>query len=1079
MKAEEETIEGFRLSPQQKRLWILQQNTQREPYRAQCAIQIDGKLNPERLQQAIEQVVSRHEILRTRFSQISGVTLPLQIVEPPAKIIISPYDFSGISAKDQMSHIDSLFFEARQHSLALHTSLPLKISHIGLAPQRHVLLVTLPALCSDSISLENFFSELIFSLRSNEHAEGMATEPLQYADLSQWQLEMQESPEAETGKTYWQNQKYPSLARYKLPFESIQTQSPNFSPTSFPIPIEQETVKDMERFVSTQQTSPSTFLFACWFILLWRITGESKLVVGNYFHGRSHAELKNALGLFGKYLPVQLILDNDTRFTDFLDRSEQAMHEGEQWHEYFDWDLLLRPDSNERSLGFSPFTFHYEEHVAPIIVGSHTFSLFKQYTCIDRFHLKLSCVHEDNSLSVDLYYDSQSIIKTDIPRLAQQFHTVLKSVLRNPETLVSEIQVMGDAEREQILIEFNRTEKDIPSHQSIHQLFEAQVTETPDRIAIACEDRNVTYGELNMRANQVAHYLQRHGVGHDVVVGLCLNRSLEMIIGLLGILKAGGAYLPLDATLPIERIEYMLQVANAPFILTQEDWREKLANIALPLLSLDSAWEIEAKESQENPKGQGCSRNLVYILFTSGSTGKPKGVAVEHRQLLHYVDGVLDRLTLPPGSSFATLSPLTADLGNTMLYPCLSTGGTLHILSEEQANDAPALARYFQRHHPDCLKIVPSHLEALLTNQKSGVILPRLRLVLGGESCHWSLVKRVQTLMPESLVMNHYGPTETTVGVTTHRLEVCDQDQNFSSVVPIGRPLPNTQIYLLDKHLRPVPIGVVGQLYVSGHGVTRGYATRSSLTAERYLPNPFTSNPGTRMYRTGDLARFHPDGPLDFLGRADHQVKIRGYRIELGEIEMVLRGHPAVQEAAVILHNDSFHDPQLVAYIVANQHFSLSHTELQFFLTHALPNYMVPTTIVFLNVLPRTSNGKVDRQALPSPNLSTVNLVHAIVAPRNIIEEQLMTIWQEVLHVDQVSIYHNFLELGGNSLLAIKLIAAIKARLNLDLLFRDLFDHPTVAGLAETLMNRHVIPTQDIDIQQVSTSVQDREEGWL
>lgn len=1079
MTAEEESIEGFRLSPQQKRLWLLQRNTQSAPYRAQCAIRIQGELKTDLLQQAIEQVVDRHEILRTRFSQISGITLPLQIINPTARILLRTYNLSGIPLKDQESEIEKLLLETRQHPLELNKAQPLEFGLVYLATQHHVLLITFPALCSDAVSLENFVGELSCRLAASGQTENLAMEPWQYADLSQWQLEIFESPEAETGKTYWQNMQYSSLGRLKLPFKTIRTPFREFCPTNWSIPMDRETFREIERLVNIHQTSTSVFLLTCWMILLWRITGQSNMIIGNYFHGRSHEELQGALGLFGKYLPVQCFLDKDSTFADVLKKVEQSTRDGEQWHEYFDWDLIARSDTNAEALGFFPFIFHYEERAAPVVVETLKFFLFKHYTCIDRFHLNLSCVREEDTLVVDLHYDSHVSNMGDIQRLAQQFQTVLTNVLRLPNTLVSEIKVVSNDERRQVLIEFNRTKKDFPFHQGIHQYFEAQVACTPDRIAVVYEGKYVTYAELNARANQVAHYLRRQGIGPDAVVGLCLSRSLEMIVGLLGILKADGAYLPLDTTLPRERLQYMVKQAQASICLIQEDWLEKLAGPYAAFLCLDSAGEILAKESQQNPEGQFCSRNLVYILFTSGSTGRPKGVAVEHRQLLHYVDGILDRLTLSPESSFATVSPLTADLGNTMLYPSLCTGGTLHILSENRASEPQALAEYFQQHHPDCLKIVPSHLEALLTDPIPGGVLPSRRLILGGETCHWPLVKKVQTLMPECVVINHYGPTETTVGVTTHRVEHGDQDQDDSVAVPIGRPLANTQIYLLDVHLNPVPIGAVGELYVSGHGVARGYATLATLTAERFLPNPFGNAPGTRMYRTGDLARYRSDGTIDFSGRADHQIKARGYRIELGEIEMVLRDHAAVKEAVVILREDTFHDQQLVAYIVTKQNCSLTYTELRFFLHQRLPDYMVPGSAMFLGVLPLTSNGKIDRQALPSPTLRPSHQPHAIVAPRTPMEKQLIEIWQEVLHIDQISVHDNFLELGGNSLLAIKLIAGIRARFNLEVLFRDLFYQPTVAGLAEKLVKRDNIPARNISLQHTLSGPQGREEGFL
>ena len=415
------------------------------------------------------------------------------------------------------------------------------------------------------------------------------------------------------------------------------------------------------------------------------------------------------------------------------------------------------------------------------------------------------------------------------------------------------------------------------------------------------EDQSLTYHELNTRANQLAHYLQRHGVGPEVRVGLCLNRSIEMIVAVLGIFKAGGAYVPMDPNYPQERLAFMAKDADLRVILTQEKFQEHLSHLGGEHIHLDADWPVIGQEKESNPVSQGSADSLAYVIFTSGSTGRPKGVEVEHRQVLNYVDGILEQLKLPAGSSFAMVSPLTADLGNTMLYPALATGGTLHIISEDRATDSVALGAYFQHHQPDCLKIVPSHLASLLMGPTPAEVLPQKRLFVGGEACQWQLVEKVQALKPGCRVINHYGPTETTVGVTTHQVEATDRTTRHSPSVPIGRPLPNSQLYILDEHKNPVPLGVAGEVYIGGRGLARGYAGAPELTAEKFVPHPYSAEPGARLYKTGDRAKFQPDGTIEFLGRIDHQVKLRGFRIELGEIETVLNQHKRVQAAAVVV----------------------------------------------------------------------------------------------------------------------------------------------------------------------------------
>ena len=593
------------------------------------------------------------------------------------------------------------------------------------------------------------------------------------------------------------------------------------------------------------------------------------------------------------------------------------------------------------------------------------------------------------------------------------------------------------------------------------------------------ENQRLTYGELNSRANQLAHHLQTLGVGSDTSVAICADRSLEMIIAILGVLKAGGAYVPLDPALPKERLAFMLADTQAPVLLTQQSLLESLPEHKAQVVTLEA-------ESDTLHSGDACisginPENLAYVIYTSGSTGKPKGVAIEHQQLLNYVNGILEKLNLQNSASYAMVSTFGADLGHTMLFSALCSGGTLHIISQERAANPEALAEYFRRHPIDCLKITPPHLSALMAASNPADVLPRQKLVLGGDAASWELIEQIRPLAPQCAILNHYGPTETTVGVLTYQVDQTSLASQ-SATLPLGRPLPNSQIYILDHQLNPVPTGVGGELHIGGAGLARGYLNQPDLTAEKFIPNPFfignreqgtgdrgqgtgnreqeqVENPkskirnpkSNRLYKTGDLARYLPDGNIEFLGRIDHQVKIRGFRIELGEVESVLAQHPAVQKAVVIVREETPGDKRLVAYVVPNSEQAPIADELRGFLKQQLPDYMAQGSFVLLDALPLTPNGKVDRQALPTSTPNQPRVEASFVAPRDEVERQLAKIWETLFGIESVGLRDDFFELGGHSLLAVRLFAAIEKAFNQRLPLAKLFEGPTIEHLANVL----------------------------
>jgi amino acid adenylation domain-containing protein/non-ribosomal peptide synthase protein (TIGR01720 family) len=1054
---QEEMIKGFRLSPQQKHLWLLQQEEQGFLYRTQCAVLIEGNLNVEALKVALQTVVNRHEILRTAFHCLPGKTIPLQFITDSNLPPIHKHNLSDLASPEQATRIEAIFQETRQLHFDFEPGSNLHLSLVILSPNMHLLILSLPALCADSVTLNKLVHEISYYY-AGLPSERLDSEPMQYVDFSEWQNELLAAEDTEKGREYWRKQDISASFNLKLPFETKSAEYKRFKPESITITLQPHTVAKLEALVQQYNTSTSVFLLTIWHILLWRLTGQSDIIIGKAYDGRQHEELKESLGLLTKYLPIPSNLEDNLQFFEVLERLNEAIFNQLKWQDYFNWENLLRLKKPRLTPFFSLcFEFDkYQKKCAKDVI----FSIYKKFNCIDRFKIKLSCIHQDDVLIAEFYYDSNLFRGEDIKRWAGQFQILLESAVENPLAVISELDILSEIERQQLLFGFNNTETNYPKSQCIHQLFEKQTERTPDNVAVVFENQQLTYAQLNARANQLARYLQELGVGPEVLVVICMERSLEMVIGLMGILKAGGAYVPLDPVLPKERLAFILEDTQASVLLTGQQWSLNLPECGTHLVFLDTDWDVIAQKSNDNFVSEVTSENLVYTIYTSGSTGKPKGVAVEHRQLLNYLNGILAQLDLPTGASFALISTFAADLGNTVVFPALCTGGCLHVISQERASDPSALANYY-RHHGgiDCLKIVPTHLRALLSScSHPAQILPRHRLVLGGEASSWDLVEKLQALASDCTILNHYGPTETTVGVLTYRVENGQTDCR-SATVPLGRPLPNTQVFLLDEHRRPVPIGVPGELYIGGANLARGYFNRPDLTKDKFIPNPFSNPKSERLYKTGDLARYLPDGNIEFLGRLDNQVKIRGFRIELGEIETALRQHPAVRETAVIVLDNELGEQRLVAYVVPNQKQAPTIGQLRSFLQEHLPDYMIPSTLAMLDALPLMPNGKLDRQALPALDWTSRQLEAYFIAPRTPEEKLLANIWAEVLGVEQMGVQDNFFELGGDSILSIQIVARAR-EVGLRLTPMQLFHHQTIAELAAVASKTPSIQTE-------------------
>ncbi len=1042
------TIEGFKLSPQQKYIWSLQQIDRSLPNRVSWTVLIEGNLDFKSLKISLQTVINKYEILRTTYRCLSGMTIPLQVINDNVIPLIDYQDISSLDAQQQEKKIQLITSELNQLGLDFEQDSLLYFSVIIISPIRHILAISLPSLCADTITINNLIQEISHYYAIGNQIEESEEEPLQYADIAEWQNETIEQEEARLGIEYWQKYCDFNLFKQNLPLEKLNNQETDFQPQVLNWELNLDLFKNIEVLAQKYNISISTFFLTCWQILLWRITGQAEIIIGNLCDGRKYEELQSAIGLFANYLPITCHLENNLKFSDLLPDINQSIDEAEKWQEYFTTTQLERLNNNKIQFPFFSCCFEYEQQQIKYYANANEtqFSIYQQFSYLERFKVKLKIVHQANSLLAQIHYDESLFSVTDIQPLLLQLQNLITEVIQKPEAAIGSFNIINIQEKQELLFDFNNTDKNYPQDKCIHQLFEQQVELQPNKIAVVFEDEQLTYAQLNTRANQLARYLQKMGVKPETVVGIYLERSPLFIVSLLGILKAGAAYLPLDSTLPKESLVFRLEDADINIVITQQTLSVNLTQASLQIISLDTETEVISHEKHDNPSSEVTPENLVYLLFTSGSTGKPKAVAVEHQQLLNYYYAITEKLNLESYDTFATVSTFAADLGNTIIFPALALGACLHIISQPRASHPEALAEYFSQHSIDCLKIVPTHLKALLTSSEAEQILPKKCLILGGETCSWELIEQLKNYAPNCQIFNHYGPTETTVGALVYQVNHKFELSNYqkSRTVPIGRPLPNIKIYLLDTNLQPVPIGTPGELYIGGTGVTRGYFNRPKLTNNKFIANPFL--PTQRLYKTGDIARYLSNGNIEFIGRVDYQVKIHGYRIELGEIETALLKHPAIKETVVIAKEEQSGNKRLIAYTVTDFTQKVSTENLRHFLQQQLPEYMVANTFVQMEALPLTPNGKINRAALPNPTtqgLSSKNFV----PPRNPVEEKLAELWVQILGVNRIGINDNFFELGGDSILSMQIIAKAN-QAGLQITPKQLFEKPTIAELA-------------------------------
>jgi amino acid adenylation domain-containing protein len=1060
------------LSFGQQGLWFLDQ-LERESiaYNQLFAIHLKGSLNVAVLEQALTEIIRRHEILRTSFNTSDGQ--PVQVIAPNLNFRLSVVDLLGLPEANQLAEFQQLAISELERPFHLAQLPLLRVTLLQLKEAEHVLLFTIHHIIADGWSGGIIIRELgaLYKALLTGEPCPLPELSIQYADFAHWQQQWLREVAFAEQLTYWKQQLAGAPPVLQLPSDRPRPAIQTFRGATTTLKVEADVAQRLKQLSQQEGATLFMTLLASFQVLLYRYTNQDDICIGTTLANRRSRELELLIGFFVNTVVLRTNLSGNPSFQEVLGRVRRVALEAYK-HGDFPFNLLVEQLQPERNLSNTPlFQVMFVLENAPtdtLELPGLTLSPLEIPIKTAKFDLTLSMRETEQGLFGTFEYNTDLFDADTITRMVGHFQTLLSAIVANPQQCLCELPLLTEVEQYQLLREWNDTQAEYPLDQCIHQLFEAQVEQTPDAVAVVFEDEQLTYRQLNQRVNQLAHYLRTLGVKPEVLVGICLERSLEMVVGLLGILKAGGAYVPLDPAYPQKRLAFMVSDAQVSVLLTNEKLVKKLpdltANPNQSVVHLDTKADVINQQSNSNPVHEVTPDNLAYVLYTSGSTGTPKGVLGCHR-------GAVNRLNWNPypfTQEDICCQKTSLNFVDSVweIFAPLLHGRPTVIISDESLKDPHQLVQTLCTRQVTRIVLVPSLLRVLLdTFPDLQSRLPKLKYwVSSGEALSVELCDRFRERMSQSILINLYGSSEVAADVTWYDTT----NRQFPQCVSIGRPISNMQVYVLDNYLQPVPIGVPGELYVSGEGLARGYLNRPELTAEKFIPNPFKiqnskypsgrtkpykikNSYSERLFKTGDLACYLPDGNIKFLGRIDHQVKIRGFRIELGEIEAVLSQYPEVQEAVVIVREDRPGDKRLVAYIVSNQEQAPNTSKLRNSLKEQLPDYMVPLVLVVLEALPLTPNGKVDRQALPVPEQRHSEPETAFVTPQTPIEKELADIWSEVLNIEQVGIYDNFFDIGGHSLIATQLMSRVQTRLDVEIPLRELFASPTIKELAETL----------------------------
>ena len=1048
------------LSFAQQRLWFLDQLENGSPfYNVPMAVRLQGTLSVAMLERSLNEVVRRHETLRTTFPSIEGS--PAQRVSPTQRVGIPIVDLTSLLENEREAQVQRLANEEAVFPFDLTRGPLLRARLLRVEEGESVLLLSTHHIVSDGWSVNVLLREL--SAHYLAFASGkpslLPELSIQYVDYTLWQRQWLSEDVLQTQLSYWQAHLRGAPLVLKLPTDRPRPAVLTYHGARHVFTLPKGLSEDLNTLSQREGVTLFMTLLAAWQTLLWRYSGQDDLLVGTPIANRSHAHLEDLIGFFVNTLVLRGDLSGDPSFSTLLRRVREACLEAYA-HQDLPFEHLVETLQPQRDLSHTPL---FQVLFILQNVPTQTFEfpgLRLRSLDIERatakFDLSLSLRETGSGLMGVLEYNTDLFEADTIARMAAHWQRLLEGVVADPQLPLSRLPLLTWPEQQQLLVEWNTTRQEYQEECCLHQLFEAQARRSPEAIAVVYEDEQLTYGELNRRANQLAHYLQSRGVQPEACVGLCLPRSLEMVIAVLGILKAGGAYVPLDSEAPTERLAYMVRIAELHLLLTYTTLPLPPQDTPATLLFSRQIWRMLEEQPVTNPIVALASSNLAYIVYTSGSTGRPKGVLSTHGGAVNFLRGLLSLYRLSREMTGLQIPPLTFDASVRDTFGTLLAGGRLVLMHPQEIKDPRRILTLLrQQRVTHLLSIVSSFLRVLLDAAETldEESIPSLQLLLtSGEQLPLSTVARArQAFSPQVEVVNQYGPTEATMTTTYYRLPAwMNLAEHEAEHALSGRPIPNMQIYLLDQHFNPVPQGVPGEVYLGGVGLARGYLGQADETAAKFLPHPFSTRPGARLYRTGDLARYRANGVLEYLGRLDQQLKIRGNRVEPAEVERLLEQYTGIKQAIVLGREEHPGAFQLVAYLLAEPGHALPDLKaLRDYLQRHVPEYMQPAHFVALEAVPLTPHGKLDRQALAALEAVEIKGEGAFVAPRTPIEEILAALWADLLRQEQVGIHDNFFELGGHSLLATRLISRMHAVFKQEIPLRLLFEAPTIAGLLQ------------------------------
>jgi amino acid adenylation domain-containing protein len=1030
------------LSFAQQRLWIISQLQPENPsYNIQAALRIEGILDVAVLGRAVSEIVRRHEVLRTTYP--TNDDEPVQLVSDSSTAALTYVDFEHVPepAREAESRRLATALAGRPFKLA---SEPVwRAALIRFDASTHLLVFVVHHIAFDGWSRAVLISE--FTKLYEAFVEGKPS-PLpelavQYADYAVWQRRAFEDGLLQAQLDYWKRQLGGSLPVLRLP-----TDYPKASPSAAPAASAQTRllppalVESLERLCRRENVTQFMLLLAAFKVLLMRYTGQAELVVGVPITNRNQFEVEGLIGFFVNALALRTKVEGDPSFRDYLQQLRVVTLEAFTNPDVPFEKLVeeLQPEREADGSAFFKVAFAVQHApTASMPCANLKLSPLEVEGGGAKLDLTLLITETERGLLAAIKYNADLFEPETCGRMLKRYETLLSAIASDPGERLSALPLMDEPERRRLLAQWSGAAEEVEAaRECCHERFESAAMRRPGALAVVCGAERMTYGEFNARANRLAHYLGGRGVGPETPVAICLDRGLDMMVGLLGVLKAGGTYVPLDPAHLGERAAFILQDSKARILLTQERHLDALAIETCEVICIDREAERIERQPATSPPRLSTPDNAAYIIYTSGSTGNPKGAVIEHRGLSNVVTATIEAFDVDEDSRVLQFASINFDASIWQMFTALQAGATLYVASEEERRSGTGLVSLIERERVDTADLPPSLLGVLPPEQ-----IPSLRTIsTGGERVTAETTGRWQK---GRRFFNVYGPTETTVAVT-----MMECKHPSEAAPPIGRPIKNASVYILDAHGQPVPEGCPGELHIGGAGVARGYLRRPGLTAEKFVPNAFSAKPGARLYRTGDWARFLPDGNLDFIGRRDRQIQLRGFRIELDEVEAIARRHPEVEEVAVISETDDAGHQRIVAYVVPRAPRELSEHDLRRYLKERLPEYMSPSAIYMLDEMPRGSAGKIDRPALQGKGSREAATQSS--PPRDPIEQELVGIWSELLRLDaaRIGIQDSFFDMGGHSLLAIKLLLQIERRFNVNIPFSSLFQDPTVAGLA-------------------------------